>query len=159
GNWLVVVVAAAAAMLIDLMKRQMSRRRLPTFYQQVAGGLLVTLLAVGVDTTGTDASPSLVISTSIIMLLAGVNFLGAVQDPLTRFPLTASARILEALLATAGIVAGVNGGLQVADLLGFDLGRLNPGVYQIPDARVMVVGGAVAAAAYSFAAYAPRRSL
>jgi uncharacterized membrane protein YjjB (DUF3815 family) len=93
------------------------------------------------------------------MLLAGVNFLGAIQDALTGFPLTASARILEAFLATAGIVAGVNGGLQAADVLGFDLGRLNPGIYQVPDARVMVVGGAVAAAAYSFAAYAPRHAL
>src|SRR6188472_3032904 len=159
GDWLVVAVAAVAAMVIDLMQRQMSRRRLPTFYQQVAGGLLATLIAVGVDATPADISPSLVISTSIIMLLAGVNFLGAVQDALTGFPVTAGARILEAFLATAGVVAGVSGGLRFADVVGVDLGRLNPGAYHIADAPAMVVGGAVAAAAYAFAAYAPRRSL
>jgi uncharacterized membrane protein YjjP (DUF1212 family) len=158
GDWLVVVVAAAAAMLVDLMQRQMGRRRLPTFYQQVAGGLLATLIAVGVDATAADVSPSLVISTSIIMLLAGVNFLGAVQDALTGFPVTAGARMLEAFLATAGVVAGVSGGLRVADVLGVDLGRLNPGAYSIADAPVMVIGGAVAAAAYAFASYAPRRA-
>jgi uncharacterized membrane protein YjjP (DUF1212 family) len=159
GDWLVVVAAAAAAMLVDLMQRQMGRRRLPAFYQQVAGGLLATLIAVGVDATPADVSPSLVISTGIVMLLAGVNFLGAIQDALTGFPVTAGARILEAFLATAGVVAGVSGGLRVADVVGVDLGRLDPGAYAIADLPVMVVGGAVAAAAYSFAAYAPRRAL
>jgi uncharacterized membrane protein YjjP (DUF1212 family) len=159
GNALVVAVAAVAAMLVDLMQRQMGRRRLPTFYQQVAGGLLATLIAVGVDATAADVSPSLLISTSIIMLLAGVNFLGAVQDALTGFPVTAGARILEAFLATAGVVAGVSGGLRVADVVGVDLGRLNPGAFALAETPYMVVGGAIAAAAYAFAAYAPNLSL
>ncbi|HET8664253.1 MAG TPA: threonine/serine exporter family protein [Nocardioides sp.] len=159
GDALVVLVSAVAAMLVDLMQRRMSRRRLPNFYQQVAGGLLATLIAVGVDSTAANVSPSLLISTSIIMLLAGVNFLGAIQDALTGFPVTAGARILEAFLATAGVVAGVSGGLRVADVIGVDLGRLNPGAYALADAPLMVIGGAIAAAAYAFAAYAPDRAL
>jgi uncharacterized membrane protein YjjP (DUF1212 family)/uncharacterized membrane protein YjjB (DUF3815 family) len=159
GDWLVVVLAAAAAMLVDLLQRQMGRRRLPTFYQQVAGGLLATLIAVGVGATPADVSISLVISASIVMLLAGVNFLGAIHDALTGFPVTAGARILEAFLATAGIVAGVSGGLQIADVVGVDIGRFDPGTYSIPGVPVMVIGGAVAAAAYSFSAYAPPRAL
>ena len=71
GDWLVVALAAAAAMLVDALQRQMHRRRLPAFYQQVAGGLLATLMAVGVAATPADVSPSLVISSSIVMLLAG----------------------------------------------------------------------------------------
>ena len=102
GDWLVVVLAAVAAALVDVLQRRMGRRRLPAFYQQVAGGLLATLIAVAVAATPADVSPSLVISSSIVMLLAGVNFLGAIQDALTGFPLTAGARILEAFLATAG---------------------------------------------------------
>jgi uncharacterized membrane protein YjjP (DUF1212 family) len=159
GDWLVVAVAATAAMLVDLMQRQMSRRRLPPFYQQVAGGLLATLIAVAVAATPANVSSSLVISTSIIMLLAGVNFLGAIQDALTGFPVTAGARILEAFVATSGVVAGVSGGLQIATVLGIDLGRLNPGAYSIAATPLMVVGGAIAAGAYSFSAYAPARAL
>jgi uncharacterized membrane protein YjjB (DUF3815 family) len=159
GDWLVVAVAAAAAMLVDAMQRQMNRRRLPTFYQQVAGGLLATLIAVAVAATPAHVSSSLVISTSIVMLLAGVNFLGAIQDALTGFPVTAGARILEAFVATSGVVAGVSGGLQVAQVLGVDLGPLDPGAYSIADTPVMVAGGAIAAAAYSFSAYAPLRAL
>jgi uncharacterized membrane protein YjjP (DUF1212 family)/uncharacterized membrane protein YjjB (DUF3815 family) len=159
GDWLVVIVAAVAAMLVDVLQREMGRRRLPAFYQQVAGGLLATLITVGVAATPANVSPSLVISASIVMLLAGVNFLGAIHDALTGFPVTACARILEAFLATAGIVAGVSGGLQVADVLGVDLGRVDPGAYTIADVPVMVIGGATAAAAYAFSAYAPPRSL
>jgi uncharacterized membrane protein YjjP (DUF1212 family) len=159
GNWLVVVLAAAAAMLVVLLQRHMGRRRLPAFYQQVAGGLLATLIAVGVAATPADVSPSLVISTSIVMLLAGVNFLGAIQDAITGFPVTAGARILEAVLATAGIVAGVSGGLQVADVLGVDLGRVDPVASTTAAVPAMVIGGAVAAAAYAFSAYAPLRAL
>jgi uncharacterized membrane protein YjjP (DUF1212 family)/uncharacterized membrane protein YjjB (DUF3815 family) len=159
GDWVVVLLAAVAAMLVDAIQRQMRRRRLPAFYQQVAGGLLATLIAVGVAATPADVSPSLVISSSIVMLLAGVNFLGAIQDALTGFPLTAGARILEAFLATAGVVAGVSGGLQVADVFGIDLGPVDPGAYSTAATPVMMVGGAIASAAYAFSAYAPTRSL
>jgi uncharacterized membrane protein YjjP (DUF1212 family) len=159
GDWLVIAVAAAAAMLVDAMQRQMSRRRLPAFYQQVAGGLLATLIAVAVAATPAHVSSSLVISTSIVMLLAGVNFLGAIQDALTGFPVTAGARILEAFVATSGVVAGVSGGLQVAQVLGIDLGTLDPGAYSVADTPLMVLGGAIAAAAYSFSAYAPLRAV
>jgi uncharacterized membrane protein YjjP (DUF1212 family)/uncharacterized membrane protein YjjB (DUF3815 family) len=159
GDWLVVLLAAVAAVLVDLMQRQMGRRRLPGFYQQVAGGLLATLIAVGVAATPAEVSPSLVISTNIVMLLAGVNFLGAIQDALTGFPLTAGARVLEAFLATSGIVAGVSGGLQIADVLGIDLGKVNPGAYSIADVPVMMIGGAIAASAYAYSAYAPGRAL
>jgi len=40
GNPLVLLIAAVAAMGVDMLQRAMSRRRLPSFYQQVAGGLL-----------------------------------------------------------------------------------------------------------------------
>jgi uncharacterized membrane protein YjjP (DUF1212 family) len=159
GDWLVVMVAAVAAILVDALQRRMRRRRLPGFYQQVAGGLLATLLAVAVAATPAEVSPSLVISSSIVMLLAGVNFLGAIQDALTGFPLTAGARILEAFLATAGVVAGVGGGLQVAEIFGVDLGPVDPGASSAAALPVMVTGGAIAAAAYAFSAYAPYRSL
>jgi uncharacterized membrane protein YjjB (DUF3815 family) len=56
-------------------------------------------------------------------------------------------------------VAGVSGGLRVADVIGVDLGRLNPGAFALAQTPFMVVGGAVAAGAYAFAAYAPGHAL
>jgi uncharacterized membrane protein YjjP (DUF1212 family) len=159
GNWVVTLIAAVAAMGVDLLQRSMSRRRLPGFYQQVAGGLLATLIAVGTAAADLPVSPSLVVTAGIIMLLAGINFMGALQDALTGFPLTAGARIMEALLATAGVIAGVSGGLTIGGMLGVQLGRLDPGATALSDLPVMSVGAAVAAAAFAFASYAPPRSL
>lgn len=159
GGLMVVAIASTAAMGVDLIQRWMARRRLPGFYQQIAGGLFATLLAVATAAIGAPVSPSLVVTASIILLLSGVSFMGAVQDALTGFPLTAGARILEAVLATSGIIAGVSGGLTVGRLLGVNLGRLNPGAMTLADTSVVTLGAAVAAAAFAFACYAPLRSL
>jgi uncharacterized membrane protein YjjP (DUF1212 family) len=159
GSLRVALLAAGASMGVDLIQRQMSLRRWPGFYQQVAGGLFATLIAVLAAASHARLSPSLVITAGIIMLLAGVNFMGAIQDALTGFPLTAGARILEAMLATTGVIAGVSGGLTVGRVLGVDLGHLDPGATTLSDLPVMTLGAAVSAAAFAFASYAPLRSL
>jgi uncharacterized membrane protein YjjP (DUF1212 family) len=159
GSWRVGLIAAVASGLVDRLQRAMSRRRLPGFYQQVAGGLLATTIAVAASAADLGVPTSLVVTASIIMLLAGISFMGAIQDALTGFPLTAGARVLEALLATAGVIAGVSGGLNLGRLLGVDLGRLDPGVMSLSDAPVMCAGAALAAAAFAFASYAPLRTL
>ena len=159
GDEIVSLIAFLAASGIDLLKRSMSRRRLPGFYQQVAGGLLATLFAVAAAATDLEVDPSLVVIASIIMLLAGIGFMGAIQDALTGFYVTSGARMLEAMLATAGVIAGVSGGLTIGGLLGVDLGRLDPGASGFFDLPVVTFGAGVAAAAFAFASYAPPRSL
>lgn len=159
GDWLVALIASAAAMTIDRLQLVMSRRRLPTFYLQVAGGMVATLFAVGLAATPLKADLSLVVTANIVMLLAGIGFMGAIQDALTGFYVTSGARVIEALLATAGIIAGVSGGLSVADVMGINLGQLVPGRNLGNHLAIAVVGAAVSAAAFAFACYAPRRAL
>jgi uncharacterized membrane protein YjjP (DUF1212 family) len=159
GDFIVVAIAFVAAAGIDVIKRLLSRRRLPAFYQQVAGGLFATSLAVGAAATDLPVDPSLVVTANIIMLLAGIGFMGAIQDALSGFYITAGARILEAMLATAGIIAGVSGGLTVGQMLGVGLEQLQPGASGWQDLPVMAFGAGLAAAAFAFACYAPFRSL
>lgn len=162
GDVYVMAVAFLAALAIDLLKWRMSRRRLPGFYQQVAGGMVATGVAVVASALLPELfpSPSTVITASVIMLLAGIGFMGAIQDALTGFYITAGARILEALLATAGIIAGVSATLAVAEVAGFDAGRLVPGITggfeYLP---FMMFGGGLAAASFALACYAPWRSV
>ncbi len=160
GGVVVSSVAAISAVLIDRVQILMARRRLPFFYLQVAGGAIATVLAAAVAASPIHVDPSLAVTANIILLLAGIGLLGAVQDALTGFYLTASARLIEAMMATAGIIAGVALGISIADGLGFGLGQLVPGklgsISQLP----MVLGGAaVSAAAFSVACYAPRRAV
>lgn len=159
GDALVVVLAFVAAVIIDRLQLLMARRRLPAFYRQVAGGAIATVIAVAAAAVDLRVDTSLVVTANIVMLLAGVGFMGALQDALTGFYVTAGARITEALLATAGIIAGVSGGLSLADILGVDVGRLDPGAVGLKSVTLMAIGGAVCATAFGFATYAPRRSL
>lgn len=159
GDWLIALIASAAAMTIDQLQLVLSRRRLPTFYLQVAGGLVATVFAVALAATPLKADLSLVVTANIVMLLAGIGFMGAIQDALTGFYVTSGARVIEALLATAGIIAGVSGGLSIADVLGVNLGQLVPGRSLGNHVLIAVVGAAVSAAAFAFACYAPRRAL
>ncbi|MCY7396625.1 MAG: threonine/serine exporter family protein [Nocardioides sp.] len=159
GDLWVVAIAFVAAVVIDRMQLTMSRRRLPYFYQQVAGGAVATVIAAAARATGLDVDPSLVVTANIVMLLAGIGFMGALQDALSGFYVTAGARLTEAVLATAGIIAGVSGGLSVAAVAGVEIGRLDPGAGDLKGLGVMAAGGALAAAAFAFASYAPKRIL
>ncbi|WP_416954232.1 threonine/serine ThrE exporter family protein [Nocardioides sp. T5] len=159
GGPVVSVVAAVAAALIDRVQIVLARRRLPFFYLQVAGGAIATLLAAAVAATPIEVDPSLVVTANIIMLLAGIGLMGAVQDALTGFYLTSSARLIEAMMATAGIIAGVALGISVAGGVGLELGQLVPGALGISDLPAVLAGAAVSAAAFSVASYAPRRAV
>ena len=158
GDWIVTMIAALAAVGLEILQRYLTRLRLPFFYAQVAGGLFASLLAVGVSAVHPATDPSLVITASIVMLLAGLGFIGAIQDALTDFYLTAGARILEVMISTAGVIAGVSGGLTVGRLMGVDI-ALDPGASGLSQFPLVVGGAALSAGAFAFAAYAPSRVL
>ncbi|MEJ7635374.1 threonine/serine exporter family protein [Aeromicrobium sp.] len=158
GSWIVALIAAVAAVGIEILQRFLSRLRLPFFYAQVAGGLFASLLAVSASAVDIAADPSLVITASIVMLLAGLGFIGAIQDALTDFYITAVARILEVMISTVGVIVGVSGGLTVGGMLGVDI-ALDPGASGLSRFPLMVAGAALSAAAFAFAAYAPGRVL
>ncbi len=157
GNLTVVAIAFAAAVCIDRLQLMMSRRRIPFFYQQVAGGGVATVLALGASLTRLDVDPSLVVTANIVMLLAGIGFMGALQDALSGFYVTAGARLTEALLSTAGIIGGVSGGLSLGDAFGVRVGQLDPGYSSWDSFTMMAIGSAMCAGAFAFASYAPAR--
>lgn len=159
GGPLVMAVAFVSAVVIDRIQLALGRRRVPAFYQQIAGGAVASLIAIGVAGLVEDVDISLVVSANIVMLLAGIGFMGALQDALSGFYITASARLTETLMATAGIIGGVSGGLSAAHLLGIDVGRIDPGSTDLKDLTGVAVGGAIAGAAFAFSSYAPRRTL
>jgi uncharacterized membrane protein YjjB (DUF3815 family) len=69
---------------------------------------------VGLDST-------LIVVGGIIMLVAGMMIVGAVQDAIDQFYVTASARVFEVFMRTAGIVAGIVIALRLAQNVGAPL--------------------------------------
>ncbi len=162
GGPIVVLVAMLAAICIDRLQLLMTRRRLPGFYQQVAGGVVAAVLAAlgtRLAEPWVHLNASLVVTANIVMLLAGIGFMGAIQDALSGFFVTGGARVLEAVLATAGIIAGVSGGLSLAARVGLEIPRLVMPRFDLVGVTTAALGGAIAAAAFAFASYAPLRTL
>ncbi|WP_432943990.1 threonine/serine ThrE exporter family protein [Kribbella sp. CA-253562] len=158
GGWLITLVAVVTAVLIELNNRWFSRQRLPAFYQQVAGAFLATAVALILYAVHAPVKPSLVVAAGIIMLLAGIALTGAVQDAITGYYVTASARLLEAMLLTGGIIAGVSLGLTLGLKLGLPV-AIEAQTIQLARLPVMVIAGALMAVAFCYASYAPLRSL
>jgi uncharacterized membrane protein YjjP (DUF1212 family) len=158
GDWIVLLVAGVSGSAIEVMQRKLARLRLPFFYSQALGGLLATLFAIGVAATDIPINPSLAVTASIIMLLAGVGFIGAIQDALTGFYVTANARILEVMFATVGIIVGVSGGLSIGRFMGVDV-LLDSDLAGFSDLPGVLIGSAVTAAGFAFSAYSPSRIL
>jgi uncharacterized membrane protein YjjB (DUF3815 family) len=163
GGVLVTGVAALAGVLITIMMRALNRQRWPMFYQQIAGGMLATVLALVAAKMGREldlqVDTSQVITASIVLLLSGIGFMGAIQDALSGFYLTAGARIIEALLATAGLIAGVSAGLALAGPLGVSLVGVRPGDTVLGEVPLVLLGAIISACAFAFTCYAPLRSL
>lgn len=161
---LVAAVAFLTTVVIYRVNVSLNRLGLPLFFQQVAGGMVATLPATVLyafrGPLGIDIRPSQVIAAGVIVLLAGLSLVGAVQDAITGAPITASARLLEVFMLTGGIIAGVAMALRVSSAFGVVLPPLEaaaPEGFGRISAQVAAAAGT--ALFFALASYAERRAL
>ena len=128
AGWLTLVLVFIASLLVALTQLGLARLRVPIFFTQAAGGLVLVAFAVlvlalatnGVDVLAT-VRPSVLVSSGIVMMLAGLAVVGAAQDAIDGFSLTAGGRILDIAVMTMGLVVGIVVGLEAARQLGIGL--------------------------------------
>ncbi|MGD7001410.1 threonine/serine exporter ThrE [Corynebacterium halotolerans] len=159
GGWLVGLTSFLTSVLIMGVNAVLSRYRLPMFFQNVFGGFIATIpAAVSFEVAaqqGVAISPSQIIASGIIVLLAGLTLVQSLQDGITGAPVTASARFFQTLLYTGAIVAGVAIGIQVSGALGISLPPMS--TLAAPNAQTVaaqVICGGVASAGFAIACYA-----
>ncbi|MBH5335724.1 threonine/serine exporter family protein [Streptomyces pactum] len=123
GDWPVFFAAAVGAMLGDRLAWLASGRGLPEFYQFVAAAMPPAAMGVALSLADVDLQASAVITGGLFALIPGRALVAGVQDGLTGYYITASARLLEVGYLIVGIVCGVltvlYGGLQLG-------AKLNP---------------------------------
>jgi uncharacterized membrane protein YjjP (DUF1212 family) len=159
GGPLIMLAAFLSAVVIDLLNRRLNRQRIPSFYQHVLGGFVATMGALALSTVAEDPNVSQVVAAGIIVLLAGIAFVGAVQDAVTGYYITATARSFEALLLTGGIIGGVTAGLALANRFGVQLAVQPYEVRGLGYLPIAVVGASLAASGFLFNCYAPKRAI
>ncbi|MFG2311423.1 threonine/serine exporter ThrE family protein [Streptomyces sp. NPDC048566] len=107
GDAIVFVAAALGAMLGDRLAWLCAGRGLPEFYQFTVAAMPPAAIGVALNLTHVDVKASAVITGGLFALLPGRALVAGVQDGLTGFYITASARLLEVMYFFVGIVAGV----------------------------------------------------
>lgn len=165
ATWPVILLAFAASAAVSSAQKSMARRRLPPFFAQMVGGAIPTAVALLVAGLGTrlgpwteEASPSLVVAAGIVALLAGLSVVGAAQDAIDGFYVTAGARSFQVVVLTAGLVTGILLTLGIA-------GRLGTRVSFVPSAgaasspMAQVLAASVIASAYAVCSYASPRTV
>lgn len=132
------IVAGLSAAAVDRAQRLLFRLGVASFFSQVVSAAIPSTIAVAlfwisssadgggtlpgpnIDIPGLD-TPSLVVVSGIIVLLAGLSVMGAAQDALDGYYVTAGARGLEVVMMTLGIAVGVAVVLAVANAAGVAL--------------------------------------
>ncbi|MEV8090509.1 threonine/serine ThrE exporter family protein [Streptomyces nigra] len=123
GGLLVFVAAAVGAMLGDRLAWLAAGRGLPEFYQFTVAAMPPAAVGVALTLSHADVKASAVITGGLFALLPGRALVAGVQDGLTGFYITASARLLEVMYFFVGIVTGV----LVVLYFGVNFGaKLNP---------------------------------
>ena len=162
GGPIVAASSFVATAAIDRTNRALNYRGLPAFFQAIVGGAIATVPAILLATFAgrLDTNPSLIVAAGITVLLSGLQLVGSVEDAITGAPITAAARMLDLLMMTGGIIAGVALSLRAADMLN----AVAPSIDMNSSANITnlplkLIAGAVASLAFALACYAERRAL
>ncbi|RPF22258.1 uncharacterized membrane protein YjjP (DUF1212 family) [Myceligenerans xiligouense] len=126
GSAVLLGLTFVAALGAAATQAGLARLRVPSFFSQIAGAFVTTAVAVAVSaliTAGfepfTGVRPSIIVASGIVLMLSGLTVVGAAQDAIDGFALTAAGRILDLTLQTVGLVVGILIGLEFGSVLGF----------------------------------------
>lgn len=155
ANWRVWLLTFVIAVLVDRLIALLAKRGLTPFFRQICAAAFVTIAAAVINQFTVSGvgffagmHPTLIVVGGIVMLVAGLMIVGAFQDAIEEYYVTANARILKVVMLTMGIVIGILVGLYVA-------GKLGIGIYVSPDPLSLsapayqIIGSAVAAAGFA----------
>lgn len=112
------LVTTIATLVSGVAVRQFAIWRVPDFYSTAVSAFTVTALAMGSYAVYEGFNPTLAVAGGIVLLLPAGRIVGAVQDAINGFPVTAAGRLLSSMLTFGAIVVGI----AVAVVLGIILG-------------------------------------
>ncbi|WP_151526129.1 threonine/serine ThrE exporter family protein [Serinicoccus kebangsaanensis] len=149
------VVAALSAAIVDRVQRLLYIWGIAAFFTQVLSaaipaGIALLMYAIGRET------PSVVVISGIVVLLAGLSVLGAAQDAIDGYYVTAGARGLEVMMMTLGIAVGVALVLGIARRFGVSM-EAAPFVALGGTPLISTVGAALIALGFCLSTYSGAR--
>lgn len=167
GGLLLVLISAVCAAVVDRVQRSLSLWGVPAFFAQAVGAAIPTAVAVAfwqvAAETGYDLpqelSPSLIVATGVVVLLAGLSVVSVAQDTLDGYYVSASGRAFEVLVLTGGVAAGVLAVLGIATRLNVPIVVSTRALSLSGDLVVELLAATLVAAANAVAAYTGPRAV
>ncbi|WP_369044025.1 threonine/serine ThrE exporter family protein [Streptomyces sp. Midd1] len=105
--WITFGVAFVAAVAGERLAAFLDGLKLPSMYLSAAAAVPAAVAGVAMALSGAGLGGSAVVTGALFALFPGRALVGAVEDGLAGFTVTAAARLLEILYLVAGIILGV----------------------------------------------------
>ncbi len=125
GGFLETFIAVFVGLLLGIHNVYIAGHIKKPFLADLLGAALVVIASVGMTVflgeMGIEAECQYIIAGSLMPLVPGTAFTGAIRDILAGDYVSGTARIMEALIIASSVALGVAFGFVVSDFLGFDL--------------------------------------
>jgi len=125
GGFLEAFIALFVGFLLGFHNVYIAKHIKKSFLADLLGASLVVIISVGMSFflsgMGIEAECQYIIAGSLMPLVPGTAFTGAIRDILAGDYVSGTARIIEALIIASSVALGVAFGFVVTDFLGFDL--------------------------------------
>ena len=158
GSLIMVALSFIMGFLVTILLKWLGKFGVSTFYSQILAALCVTMAAAVIawfnSEFGLSINPTLMVIGGIVLLVAGMMIVGAFQDAIDEYYVTANARLLKVAMATGGIVIGVLVGLYFATKIGVSF-PATPDRLSLADTRIQYLGALIIAAAFALSNHAP----
>lgn len=125
---LMMLLTFIAALGAAFTQAGLAKLQVPSFFSQIAGAFVITAVATVVSALGAariepfdDVQPSIMVASGIVLMLSGLTVVGAAQDAIDGFAVTAGGRILDLTMQTVGVILGILIGLELGRLVGFSM--------------------------------------
>lgn len=156
-----VIIAFFVGTITAWLLGRLAKLALPPFFTQVIAALFVTLFAASLTwlvnndylTILGGINPTLITVGGIVLLVAGMAIVGAFQDAIDEFYITAGARLLRVSMMTLGIVVGVGIGLYASSQLGISFAP-TPDRLTFASASYQYLGAVIIAASFALGNHA-----
>lgn len=151
---IMIILAFVMGTVLTYLIDRLSQAGIATFFTQAIAATVATLIA-GVVTLAAisgefpileQVNPTILVLSGVVLLLAGMMIVGAFQDAIDSFYVTANARLLKVVMMTGGIVLGVAVGLYVTKQFGVSF-MTTPELLNSTSELLQYVGAGIIAAA------------
>ncbi len=157
GRPLMIAISFIMGFIVMGLVRWLGQVGVSTFYSQTIASLFVILATAGTtlltNIYDLPVNPTLMAIGGIVMLVAGMMIVGAFQDAIDEYYITANARLLKVAMATGGIAVGVLIGLYISRRFGISF-QATPERLTLADTQAQYIGALVIAAGFAMSNHA-----